>query len=92
MDSYIYLKLTIVEDELFETKQYVVKNDIPDVVFTGRLNGDALIDKFKNADLYLFPSYYGKGMPTSVLEAMAFGLPIFTRNVGGLPDFLRTRR
>lgn len=86
--KYIYLELTIVGDgdELFEAQQYVSENGISDVLFTGRLNGDALIDVFKNADLYLFPSF-GEGMPTSVLEAMAFGLPVFTRNVGGLPDF-----
>lgn len=28
-------------------------------------------------------------MPTVVLEAMAFGLPILTRNVGGLVDFFQ---
>ena len=28
-------------------------------------------------------------MPTVVLEAMAFGLPILTRNVGGLVDFFK---
>ncbi len=36
--------------------------------------------------MYLFLSYT-EGMPTVVLEAMIFGLPIFTRKVGGLIDF-----
>ena len=41
----------------------------------------------KEADLYLFPTFHAEGMPTSVLEAMAFGLPVITRPVGGLQDF-----
>ena len=31
-------------------------------------------------------------MPTVVLEAMAFGLPIFTRKVGGLVDFFKNEK
>ena len=45
-----------------------------------------MTDQFRAADLYLFTSYH-EGMPTSVLEAMCFGLPIVTRPVGGLVDF-----
>jgi glycosyltransferase involved in cell wall biosynthesis len=43
-------------------------------------------ETYKYADIYILPSYY-EGMPTTVIEAMAFGIPIITRNVGGLPDF-----
>ena len=41
---------------------------------------------FDASDVYLFPSHE-EGMPISVLEAMAFGLPIVTRPVGALKDF-----
>lgn len=67
-------------------KKYAEDNHIPNVTFTGALSGQELVEEFKNADLYIFTSYH-EGMPTSVLEAMAFGLPIVTRPVGGLVDF-----
>lgn len=87
--KYNWLHLYIVGDgtDLSNIKQYVLDNNIQDVTFTGRLNGNDIVESYKNADLFIFPSSYGEGMPTAVLEAMAFGLPIFTRNVGGLIDF-----
>lgn len=87
--QYHNLRLTIAGNgnDLENAEEYVKKNNIHDVIFTGRLDGKAVAEAYINADIYSFPSYYGEGMPTSVLEAMAFGLPVITRNVGGLVDF-----
>jgi len=68
-------------------RDYVKKYGLDDVAFTGFISGEELIEVFKTSDIYFFPTAHGEGMPTSVLEAMAFGLPIITRPVGGIMDF-----
>lgn len=60
--------------------------NIKNVEFLGSISGKKLIETFKESSIYILPTH-GEGMPTSVLEAMAFGLPIVTRPVGGLNDF-----
>lgn len=87
--KYSNINLRVVGDgpALEEAKSIAAKEELKDVVFTGTLSGEALINEFTNADLYFFPSYHHEGMPTSVLEAMAFGLPIVSRPVGGVCDF-----
>lgn len=82
------LNLTFVGDgtELANLKKYVAEKHIKDVRFTGRLDGEDVASEYIKADFFFFSSY-GEGMPTVVLEAMAFGLPIVTRAVGGLCDF-----
>jgi glycosyltransferase involved in cell wall biosynthesis len=77
---------------LKDAKRYVINKNISDVVFTGQLSGRALVNEYKSANIYVFPTFFGEGMPTSVLEAMAFGLPVITRPVGGIVDFFETSR
>ncbi len=86
--KYKDLTLTFVGSgsELEALKEYAETKGLFDIRFTGRLDGEALRNEYKNALLLLLTTH-GEGMPTVVLEAMAFGLPIFTRKVGGLVDF-----
>lgn len=67
--------------------QIVEKKNIQNVEFLGTISGVKLIETFIESSIYILPTTHGEGMPTSVLEAMAFGLPIVTRPVGGLNDF-----
>lgn len=82
------MKLRIVGDgnTLEKVIEYVQSKQINNIYFTGSLSGSQLQKEFLMADLYILPTH-GEGMPTSVLEAMAFGLPVITRPVGGLVDF-----
>jgi len=74
-------------EELDSARKYVEKQGIAGVSFTGFVEGTNKIQTLINSDIYLFPSYWGEGVPISLLEAMAFGLPIVTSDAGGIPDF-----
>ena len=73
--------------------EYVKKKKIFEnrLAFLGYVSGDDKIKAFKEHDIYCLPSY-SEGMPNSVLEAMAFGLPVIIRPVGGLKDFFENSR
>jgi glycosyltransferase involved in cell wall biosynthesis len=66
---------------------YVSSLGLDDVEFLGFVRDEKKRQAFSNADIFLFPTFYGEGMPLSVLEAMAFGLPVVTRPMGGIKDF-----
>lgn len=83
---HLRIKMVGEGSELKALKEYVSSIGAEDIEFTGGLRGKEVTDVYKNSDLFLFTTY-GEGMPTVVLEAMAFGLPVITRYVGGLCDF-----
>jgi glycosyltransferase involved in cell wall biosynthesis len=68
---------------------YARLNGIEGVRFVGHVEGPDKSRLLRQADIFLFPTFYAEGMPNAVLEAMASGLPVVTRAVGGLRDFFR---
>lgn len=88
--SYPKIRLRIVGDgsELNDIIKKIEVDNIKDVIITGALEGSNVAKSYQNSLLLLLLSY-GEGMPTTVLEAMAFGLPVITRPVGGLVDFFQ---
>src|SRR5207245_3763155 len=55
------------------------------VVFTGVVSDQRLIELYQRATLFVFPSRYeGFGLP--VLEAMACGCPVISSNASSLPE------
>jgi len=87
--KYPELNMFIAGDGAFlpDVNEYIHDEGIRDIHVKGYLEGDEKKRLFLDSDLYLFPSRYGEGLPNSVLEAMAFGLPIVTTPVGGIKDF-----
>ena len=61
------------------------------VDFPGIVTGQAKLDLFAGADVFLLPSYQ-ENFPISVLEAMAAGLPLVVTPVGALPEVLEEGR
>lgn len=87
--SKLYLTVVGRGNALSDAKEYAENKKLQNISFTGSLYGEKLKKEFIKSDLYILPTHHGEGMPTSVLEAMAFGLPVITRPVGGLVDFFK---
>ncbi len=58
------------------------------VIFTGQLNKKEIIEYLSITDIFVNPSY-SEGLPTSVLEAAAMGLPIIATDVGGTKEIIK---
>jgi len=93
-NKYPMIELIIAGDgeELNNVKSFVSNNRILNVKFVGYVRGEEKRSVFENTHLFCFPTYHGEGLPVAVIEAIAFGLPVVTRPVGGLPDFFKNEK
>jgi glycosyltransferase involved in cell wall biosynthesis len=57
------------------------------VQLPGVVKGDTRFELMRDADLFVFPTYYPiEGQPTVLLEAMSAGLPVVTTDQGAIRD------
>lgn len=59
------------------------------VVFLGQVEHARLPAVYAAADAFVLPSFCHEGLPLSLLEAQASGLPVVTSAVGGIPDVVQ---
>lgn len=57
------------------------------VILTGWIGEEARQKVFSEAMLDILPSYY-EGLSMSVIEAMAYGIPVLTTNISTMPELL----
>ena len=57
------------------------------VTLHGALEGDALADEYRSADIFVMPSSY-EGFGIAYLEAMAYGLPVIASAAGGAVEIV----
>ncbi|KXK06941.1 MAG: glycosyl transferase family protein [Acidobacteria bacterium OLB17] len=71
-------KRRIADYEVSDSFRYVLSSD------AGKTRAEVLAF-FRNADIFGLPSHW-EGLPVSILEAMALGLPIVSTRINGIPE------
>jgi glycosyltransferase involved in cell wall biosynthesis len=84
------IKLLIVGDGPYRCqleKQAVGTGCDKDIKLLGSKNQDQIIEVLSVTDIFVNPSY-SEGLPTSVMEAAAIGVPIVATDVGGTREII----
>ena len=59
----------------------------PNVHYLGFADDDKLVELYEENDIFVLPTFF-EGMPTVVLEAMSYGMPIIVTDTGATTDLV----
>ncbi|PGW34037.1 glycosyl transferase [Bacillus cereus] len=81
------VKLHIAGDgDLSTLKRKIEDLNINNSIFIhGWINYNQKVQLLEHSSVFILPSY-NEGLPVSILEAMAAGLPVISTNIGGIPE------
>lgn len=84
------IKMVIAGDGEIEAVKSKAKEKgvFDNLIFPGWVRGEEKEELLRNSDIFFLPSYT-EGMPMSILDAMGYGLPIISTNVGGIPRLVK---
>lgn len=72
--------------EIERLQAYIVEHGLTAMVqFEGWVSGEKKHELLSTGDVFVLPSY-NEGLPLSILEAMAYHLPVISTPVGGTPE------
>ena len=74
-------------NEIKPVMEYLNDRNIRNIICFGNVSGIEKHNLLKSSDILLFPSFT-EGLPLTILEGMAYGLPIVTRPIGGIQDII----
>jgi glycosyltransferase involved in cell wall biosynthesis len=74
--------------EIAALQDYAASRGVGDALhMLGWIDAARKREEFQRAALFVLPSYF-EGLPMTILEAMAAGVPVLASTVGGIPDLL----
>lgn len=84
------IKLHIGGDgDIKKLKKVIEENKLQNIVeYVGWVSDTEKDRLLLKSDIYILPSY-AEGLPISILEAMNYGIPIISTNVGGIPEIVK---
>jgi colanic acid/amylovoran biosynthesis glycosyltransferase len=96
LPDHSHLQLTILGDgDLRSELESLAKslNISSSVCFKGAVNSDAVRDAMQNSSVFIMPSIRApdgaeEGLPNSLKEAMAIGIPVIATATGGIPELV----
>ncbi|KUG21150.1 glycosyl transferase, group 1 family protein [hydrocarbon metagenome] len=87
--SDVIFVLTGIGDYLFDARRDAKTMEIEEnILFTGLISMEDLIALYKISDIFVLPSL-SEGLPTCILEAMFFGLPVVGTDIPGVRDHFK---
>jgi len=70
-------------------EEFVSQNQLKNISFTGYKQSDKLRSILAKAKFVVIPSEWYENNPRSVLEAFAFGKPVISADIGGIPELVK---